>query len=90
MAEHMAARRGAILQPANLGQASRLPIPFSGVTDRAHAGKARISDLDPDEGIFHLSQNGCAGERTIAIRTDTTVTVLDHGLIALAAKFLGK
>jgi hypothetical protein len=52
---------------------------FNDATSRAHAGKARIksrliADLDPMNGICHQSRNGCAGRRTTAIRTYTTVT----------------
>jgi hypothetical protein len=89
--------RDAILQQADLGQASRLPIPFNDATNRAHAGKERIKarligDLDPDEWDFPPKPKWMRWStyNQYSERYDHYDDILDRGCIALAAKFLGK
>ena len=69
---------------------------FNDATSRAHAGKARIkskliADLDPDEWDFPPKPKWMrwATYNRYSDRHDRYEDVLDHGLIALAAKFFG-
>jgi len=70
---------------------------FNDATNRAHAGKARIksrliADLDPGEWDLPPKPKGMrwATYNRYEQRFDQYEDVLDHGLVALAAKFLGK